>query len=77
MAGTSYYTNSSWNTAMCPYKCDSSVAQLNENPMCLGSFALFIKNLGGLEIFIIIIIATVFLTCAVLYFLTYIHETKH
>ena len=41
------------------------------NPHCQNDFNLFVQNLGGIQIFIIIILATVFGIFAVIFFLQF------
>jgi hypothetical protein len=65
-----YYTDTAWTSPMCPYECKEGLTTFAENPQCLSDFFLFVGNLGGIQIFIIIIIATLFGIASVLYFLT-------
>lgn len=45
---------------MCPYKCSVDDSEMKTNPKCLSQLDLFFDNLGGLPVFIILALATVF-----------------
>ena len=52
---------------MCDYECKKDFAPYSENPKCLSNIDLFFDNLGGISIFIILVIASVFSIIIVIY----------
>ena len=57
------------DTPTCSYVCNSGFPDFVQNHKCLSSVDLFFDNMGGISIFIIIVIAAVFAVSALLYFL--------
>lgn len=54
---------------MCPYECKEGYTNFDQNHKCLSDIQLFFDNMGGVSIFVIIILATIFAVGAVIYFL--------
>lgn len=65
------YIGIAQSTPMCPYKCSEGYPEFDDygNHKCLSSVYLFFDNMGGIQVFIIIVIATVFAISAIIYFL--------
>lgn len=60
-----------WKDPLCPYECSDGLTPFADNPYCVTDFELFVSNMGGFQIFVIIIIATLFGIITVLYFLKF------
>jgi hypothetical protein len=71
-----YYTMTGWSNPNCPYKCGDGLTGFDENPDCLNDFNLFVDNLGGMNIFIIIICATVLGIFSVIFFISMSEGSK-
>lgn len=67
--GQAHYYMTGLDTPMCPYECKEGYTSFEQNHKCLNNVQLFFDNMGGISIFIIIIIATVFAVGAIIYFL--------
>ena len=71
-----FYNESGWGTPVCPYTCVGPISTSDQNPMCLTTSSLFLKNLGGPIIFAIIIVSTMLLIFAVSYYLSENSKSK-
>ena len=61
------YTNDQQTMPMCAYECIPGYIPFADNPKCLSNILLFYDNLGGLSVFIILILAAVFGIIIVIY----------
>jgi hypothetical protein len=68
-----YYNVSAWNTTSCPYLCNDGITPVQSNKMCLGTYELFLYDIGGPVVFALMIISAILVVFIVIYFLA---ETK-
>jgi hypothetical protein len=68
-SGAGEYFTIGENSPMCLYRCTTGYAPFDQNHKCVSNITLFFNNMGGISIFIIIVIATIFSISAVIYFL--------
>lgn len=52
---TAIYNETGVTQPNCPYKCSPNYPSREDNPLCYNPFILFVSNLGGVPVFIIII----------------------
>ena len=71
-----YYTTRAWNDTQCPYECNDGITPVASNKMCLDTWDLFLYDIGGIVIFVIMIISAVLIVILVSYFMLERNKSK-
>jgi hypothetical protein len=70
------YKSSGWNNTSCPYTCNEGITPVSSNKMCLNTFNLFLNDIGGMVIFVIMIVSALLVVISVIYFLSDGNKSK-